>query len=176
VDRPVGQGEGRRLDDAALTAGRAPLALYCFDGSADSRAACERAAALLGGHRAVVLCVFESILSLPVGGGGLADPEMMPPEDAEEVDAAARARALDLAREGCELLGRLGIGAEPAAAEGLGSVWRTILAAADERDADVTVLGSRGLTGVRSLVLGSVSHGVANHSRRPVLIVPTESE
>ena len=34
------------------------------------------------------------------------------------------------------------------------------------------VLGSRGLTGMRSLVLGSVSHGVANHSRRPVLIIP----
>jgi nucleotide-binding universal stress UspA family protein len=159
-----------------LTAERAPLALYCYDGSADARAACERAAALLGGHQAVVLCIFESILAVPTGGGGIGDPEMMPPEDAEAVDEAARARALDLAREGCELLGRLGIGAEPAAAEGLGSVWRTILAEADERDADVTVLGSRGLTGVRSLMLGSVSHGVANHSRRPVLIIPAHTE
>ena len=159
-----------------MTAGRAPLALYCFDGSADSRAACERAAALLGDHRAVVLCIFESILALPTSGAGVTDPEMMPPEDAEEVDEAARERSLGLAREGCELLGRLGIPAEPAAAEDLGSVWRTILAEADERDASVIVLGSRGLTGVRSLVLGSVSHGVANHSRRPVLIIPALPE
>jgi nucleotide-binding universal stress UspA family protein len=155
-----------------VTAERAPLALYCYDGSADARRACERAAALLGGHRAVVLSVFESMLAIPAGGAGLTDPEVLPPEDVQEVDAAARGRALDLAREGCELLGRLGVAAEPAAAEGLGSVWRTILAEADERDAAVTVLGSRGLTGMRSLVLGSVSHGVANHSRRPVLVIP----
>jgi nucleotide-binding universal stress UspA family protein len=99
----------------------------------------------------------------------------MPPQNAQELDDASRERALGLARDGCALLERLGVAAEPATAEGLGSVWRTILAEADERDVDVTVLGSRGLTGVRSLVLGSVSHGVANHSRRPVLIIPAAS-
>jgi nucleotide-binding universal stress UspA family protein len=154
----------------------APLALYCYDGSADARRACEHAAALLAGHRAVVLCVFESILAIPTGGGGITDPELMPPDDVQEVDDAARERSLELARDGCRLLERLGVPAEPAAAEGLGSVWRTILAEADERGAAVTVVGSRGLTGVRSLVLGSVSHGVANHSRRPVLIVPAEGD
>jgi nucleotide-binding universal stress UspA family protein len=151
---------------------RAPLALYCYDGSDDARAACERAAALLGDHRAVVLCIFESIMAMPTGGGGVADPEVMVPEDAQELDDVARRRSLELARDGCTLLERLGVPAEPAAAEGLGSVWRTILAEADERDVAITVLGSRGLTGMRSLVLGSVSHGVANHSRRPVLIIP----
>lgn len=159
-----------------MTPGQPPLALYCYDGSGDAKAAIERAARLLGDHRAVVLTVFESILALPTGGAGITDPEVMPPENADEVDAAARERSLGLAREGCELLGRLGVAAEPAAAEGLGSVWRTILAEADERDAAVTVIGSRGLTGVRSLVLGSISHGVANHSRRPVLIVPAVDE
>jgi nucleotide-binding universal stress UspA family protein len=159
-----------------VTARWRPLALYCYDGSADARHACERGAALLGDHRAVVLCIFESILAIPTGGAGITDPEVMPPEDVQEVDDASRARSLALAREGCELLERLGVPAEPASAEGLGSVWRTVLAEADERDADVTVLGSRGLTGVRSLVLGSVSHGVANHSRRPVLIIPAPAE
>ena len=159
-----------------MTTGQAPLALYCYDGSADARAAFGRAAALLGEHRAVVLSVFESILAMPTGGGGIGDPEVLPPENAEEVDAAARERSLGLAREGCTLLERLGIPATPASAEGLGSVWRTILAEADAHDVAVTVLGSRGLTGVRSLVLGSVSHGVANHSRRPVLIIPAPPE
>ena len=55
-------------------------------------------------------------------------------------------------------------------------MWRTILAEADDRDAAIVVLGSRGITGVRSLVLGSVSHGVANHSRRPVLIIPAVAD
>jgi nucleotide-binding universal stress UspA family protein len=36
----------------------------------------------------------------------------------------------------------------------------------------VIVLGSRGLTGVREAFEGSVSHDVAEHAGRPVLIVP----
>jgi nucleotide-binding universal stress UspA family protein len=149
----------------------APVALYCYDGSPDARNACERAPALLGGHDAVVMCIFESILALPTGGD-LGAPDLMPPDEVEQVDHAARQRSLDLAEEGCALLRAAGVAATPVAVEGLGSVWRTILAEADERDPAVVVLGSRGITGVRSLVLGSVSHGVANHSHRPVLIIP----
>jgi nucleotide-binding universal stress UspA family protein len=36
----------------------------------------------------------------------------------------------------------------------------------------VIVLGSRGLSGAREVLVGSVSHDVAEHSGRPVLIVP----
>ena len=72
-------------------------------------------------------------------------------------------RGLSMAEEGCELLRAAGVQASPAAVEGAGAVWRTILAEAADRDAAIVVLGSRGITGVRSLVLGSVSHGVANH-------------
>jgi nucleotide-binding universal stress UspA family protein len=35
------------------------------------------------------------------------------------------------------------------------------------------VLGTRGLTGVKSLLLGSVSHAVLQHADRPVIIVPS---
>ena len=54
------------------------------------------------------------------------------------------------------------------------TVWRAILDAAEEEDAGVLVLGSRGRSGVRSALLGSVSYGVAHHSTRPLLIVPPE--
>jgi nucleotide-binding universal stress UspA family protein len=43
---------------------------------------------------------------------------------------------------------------------------------ADEIDAAVIVMGSRGLTGAQELFEGSVSHQVAEHADRPVLIVP----
>jgi nucleotide-binding universal stress UspA family protein len=36
----------------------------------------------------------------------------------------------------------------------------------------VIVIGSRGLSGAKEVFEGSVSHQVAEHARRPVLIVP----
>lgn len=42
---------------------------------------------------------------------------------------------------------------------------------ADREDADVIVVGRRGRSGVAELVLGSVSHELASHSHRPVLLV-----
>jgi hypothetical protein len=40
-------------------------------------------------------------------------------------------------------------------------------------DAEAIVLGRRGLTGVKSLLLGSVSHAVLQHADRPVVVVPS---
>ena len=46
-----------------------------------------------------------------------------------------------------------------------------ITAIADAKDADLIVVGSRGRGALASTLLGSVSHGVMTHSKRPVLIV-----
>lgn len=42
---------------------------------------------------------------------------------------------------------------------------------ADEQDADVVVVGRRGHGGVAELLLGSVSHELVLHSKRPVLVI-----
>jgi nucleotide-binding universal stress UspA family protein len=47
-----------------------------------------------------------------------------------------------------------------------------LLEVADEVDADLIAVGSRGLGGFPELLLGSTSTQLAQHSRRPVLIVP----
>lgn len=47
---------------------------------------------------------------------------------------------------------------------------RALLAASE--DADLLVVGSRGLGGFRGLLMGSVSQQVASHARRPVVVVP----
>ena len=48
----------------------------------------------------------------------------------------------------------------------------TLLAAAETDDVDVIVMGSRGIGGAPGLRLGSCSQQVAEHSSRPVLVVP----
>jgi nucleotide-binding universal stress UspA family protein len=55
-----------------------------------------------------------------------------------------------------------------------GSPVSVLLAVADDVDADLVVVGSRGVGGFPGLLLGSTSTQLAQHSARPVLIVPPE--
>jgi nucleotide-binding universal stress UspA family protein len=52
-----------------------------------------------------------------------------------------------------------------------GDVTETILETATSRECDVIILGSRGLTGWKRLMLGSISNAVAVKATLPVLIV-----
>jgi nucleotide-binding universal stress UspA family protein len=52
-----------------------------------------------------------------------------------------------------------------------GNTAESIVALADEKDADLIVVGSRGRGSVATALLGSISHAVLRHANRPVLVV-----
>jgi nucleotide-binding universal stress UspA family protein len=52
-----------------------------------------------------------------------------------------------------------------------GNAGETIVDLSKERFIDLIVIGSRGLRGVRELMLGSVSHFVIQHAEIPVLVI-----
>ena len=142
----------------------API-LICYDGSDGAQRAIEAAAGLLGPRHAVVLDVgpplttAESLAVLSPVAPAAASEEL------NEDDARSRAR------DGAERARRAGFEAE-SRADLAAPTWEGIIDVADEIDAAVIVIGSRGLRGVSELFEGSVSHDVAEHAGRPVLVVP----
>ncbi len=58
----------------------------------------------------------------------------------------------------------------------MGEVDLGIVALAEELGADLIVMGSRGLGGVRRALMGSVSDSVVRHAHCPVLVVRAEKE
>jgi nucleotide-binding universal stress UspA family protein len=150
------------------TSADGPL-LLCYDGSADAAHAIERAGELFAGRRALVVMVWHQPLA---GLGGIAwsgeSPSMV---DVPELDREAAEKAGRVAAAGVRLAVQAGLVAEPLAVQGSGSVWRTILDLAERNDAAAIVMGSRGLTGLRSMLLGSVSSAVVGHADRPTLVI-----
>jgi len=142
--------------------------LVCYDGSEDAKRAIARAGELFLSKRALVLTVWQPAAGLGsfawTGAiGGVAD--------FTELDRAAREINNQLAREGVGVAQEAGLQAEPLAEESAGPVWQTIVQVAEDHDAAVIVMGSRGLTGLRSGLMGSVSTAVVHHTHRPTLIV-----
>lgn len=145
----------------------API-LICYDDTAGSRRAIEAAAELLGPRRAVVLDVFPPLtLAQNTALGSTGAPGASFHDDNE-------AAALEQASAGAIHAREAGFTAEPRAILAA-PTWEGITQVADEIDAAVIVIGSRGFQGLREVVEGSVSHAVAEHAGRPVLIVPPAS-
>ena len=160
--------------------------LLCYDGSDSARRAIERAGVVLMGGPATVLTVWESLGSAllrhrPFAGTELGrDFEQMSADVVDELDGNTAGGAEATAAEGAKLAEAAGFDARPLARRALGrlaeraevTVWQAVLETADEEDADVIVLGSRGRSALKSALLGSVCYGVVHNSKRPLLVVP----
>jgi nucleotide-binding universal stress UspA family protein len=142
--------------------------LICYDGSDDARHAIEQAGSLLGGRHALVATVWQPAAGLGSIAWSGATAAMV---NFVELDRAAAEDCARVADEGARIAQAAGLRAEPVTVEATGPVWKAILDFADRRDAAMIVTGSRGLTGVRSMLLGSVSSAVVNHADRPALVI-----
>ncbi len=147
--------------------------LLCYDGSEGAREAIEVAGRLFGGGRAVVLNVVES-LSPAVFYGAEGDathqPENEAPLHVPTVETARR-----LAGEGVTAAQAAGFDASPLVDVTPERTSHRITEIADEYEATAVVLGARGRSTLKSLMLASVSHEVVQYSRRPVLVVHPHS-
>ena len=143
--------------------------LFCFDGSDGSRAALRAAARRLRPGPAVVLTVWETV-ALRMASQAFA---VTGPIDNEvELDGQEEEAARAAAEEGARLAREHGWDAQPRLVMARGATWAAIVEVADELDASLVVCGTRGLSGVRGLVHGSVSNAVLHHAHRPVLVTP----
>jgi nucleotide-binding universal stress UspA family protein len=151
------------------------MILMSYDGSVDAQAAIESAAKLMPGAEATVLTVWEPYLDTLARSGsvGLGFGAAGGYGDVDAVDAATREAAMATATEGALRATAAGLVAQPRAVSHHGGVASAILIEAAAVGADAIVMGTRGLSRVKSFLLGSVSHGVLQHADRAVLVMPS---
>lgn len=148
------------------------LMLIAYDGSDNAKRAIEYAGRFLAANRAVLVTAWEPMVRQAArmsGLSGVMQPEWVPDDDVEDI-AYTDAKATLV--EGVALAEAAGLEVEGRSAECTTAIWSAIVETADELNVDIIVTGTRGITGLRSLLQSSVADHVLRHSHRPVLIVP----
>jgi nucleotide-binding universal stress UspA family protein len=92
-------------------------------------------------------------------------------EAIRQLDDAAERAAGTMAEEGTRLAADVGLVATPITRRETGNVWATLDNLGEEHDVAAVVVGSRGRSELHAFLLGSVTHGLVHHSRRPVVVV-----
>jgi nucleotide-binding universal stress UspA family protein len=146
------------------------LIVIGYDGSDEARHAIDAVAAILRTADAVVANVWSPMV-VPATATPLAAPATPPPSD--DQDAQLELAARRVVDEGVERASDVGLRARSELRCGAaGDVGRLLGQLADEYEADLVVVGRRGVSRLEAVVLGSVSNDTVRQSRRPVLVVP----
>jgi nucleotide-binding universal stress UspA family protein len=151
-------------------------AVIAYDGSPGARAAIAAAGRLLAGRPAVIVNVWYSPMRHTLSGRALAGAPVGElrefSADYEQVFADAAASVVEA---GVTLAREAGLDASGEAIESGSGAWRAVADAARDRHAAVIVAGSRGRSGMASMVLGSVSSGIVHNAETPALIIRPEA-
>lgn len=120
------------------------------------------------GSVAHLICAVPSVNEQLHLTGSPLDPPVMEP--VYEAGRFLREHAEGVLKEDAAALSEVFSEVRPFVEEG--EIRRAVLRAAEAVEADLIVLGSKGLSGIREFVLGSVSHRVLRYAKASVLIVP----
>jgi nucleotide-binding universal stress UspA family protein len=132
--------------------------LFAYDGHEGAKEAIRQAGnQLQEGRRAIVLTVWQPDGPAPAGARN-----------------AIESRARRLADEGARLARIHGFEADAVAERGP-LVWERIVESAEEHDASLVVLGAPWHDPANPVSNGEVATAAADHTARPVLIVPAAS-
>ena len=137
-----------------------------FDGSDDSvkaiRLACSIASEF--GSKLIVVHVYSSLTTVFAGGAGV------PVLNYGELEDAAKAAATATLSKGVQTAAQYGVKARGELIEAP-SVVEALVGFATDQKIDLVVVGTRGMTGFKKLIMGSVASGLVSHARCPVMVV-----
>lgn len=143
-----------------MTQPRLKQVLVPLDGSSQASAALKEALVL---YPEADVCALHVLQVTKVAGDETKSGYELAVEEGEKIQKAAEKTATDLGRAiETELLE--------------GNVAKTIIKYAEESNTDHIIMGSRGQTGLKQTVLGSVAAAVIRQASSPVTVVPERIE
>jgi nucleotide-binding universal stress UspA family protein len=143
-----------------------------YDGSDHAKEAVREAGRLFPGRRAVLINAFPSAAST-VAAAAIGVPAATLGAAIDGLDEAAREGAQGRVDEGVGLARDAGLEPEGRIEMVDGPDWAAIERTAEETDAAAVIVGTRGLSTFKQVLLGSTSDGLVRHSSRPVVVVPS---
>ncbi len=139
------------------------MILIAYDGTRSAERAIVVAGSLLGGGKARVVHVWRPVATAQDAAAFVSGPTRRQEDEAREV-----------AEAGAMFARAAGFDAEPTLVLGDGSAASALEAEIDRCKPELVVIGSRGLSGLKAALQGSVAHHLGAHSHAPVLIVPPD--
>lgn len=139
--------------------------VVAFDGSKDSIRATKLACSLASKYDSEV--IVAHVYGSPVIGFSASSG--MPIPDYRDLEEAAKDTAKKVLSRGVQAASEEGIKAKGELIES-SSVVEALVEFASKEKADLIVVGTRGMTGFKKLILGSVSSGLVSHSPCPVMV------
>jgi nucleotide-binding universal stress UspA family protein len=176
--REMGAKTVRRMPESSSTISK-PLfkkILVALDGSESSERAAQASLELAEKLKADLVVLhaispptsyYHSTIASPTGMS-------LPAPSQHEIDAYyayARKVAMGIVGETESKAKKQGVHVKTEIPEAVSSVIETIINHAVKENADLIVVGTRGLGGFKKMLLGSVSSGIVSHAHCPVLVV-----